>query len=149
MKYNYSMVWVYRVVIIFLMVFVLLGSGTAQEVKKNTNKKYFEVYRVIGKGKDLQEAREDAYQNAIIDFLKKKLTPKTLKENSEKILKEIFPSKKIKEFIESYKIVSSEDSSDSIKIVVDVVLRSGKLIETLNKINVPIKTEKLEEEESE
>ncbi|MFN4245676.1 MAG: hypothetical protein ACK4F9_05965 [Brevinematia bacterium] len=128
---------------IFLILFILSSYifAFSQEIKKESTSKYFEVYRVIGKGKDINEAIEDAYQNAIIDFLKKYVESKDLKENSEKILKEIFPSKKIKEFIESYKILSSEESSGSVKIVIDIVVRSGKITESLNKIKVPLKSE--------
>ncbi|MEN2997661.1 MAG: hypothetical protein ABDH28_01270 [Brevinematia bacterium] len=112
----------------------------SDEVKaqKKDERKYFEVYRVIGKGKDLKEARDDAYQNAIIEFLKKNVSPKDLKDNSEKILKEIFPSKRIVDFIESYKVISLDDSGDSVKIVIDIVVKVGNLVEALEKIKVPL-----------
>lgn len=130
------------IVLVFILIVVFCFSvlSEAQEKSKQVDsRKAFEVYRVVGKGKDLKEAREDAYQNAIIEFLKKNVYPKDLKNNSEKILKEIFPSKKILDFIESYKVISPEDSGDSVKIVMDVVIRVQKLIDTLQKINVPLK----------
>lgn len=109
-----------------------------EDTNKNTIKS-FEVYRVVGKGKDLKESREDAYLNAIIEFLRKNVAPKDLKENSEKILKEIFASRKITNFIESHKIISSEDLEGSVKIIIDVVLRTDRLFETLEKAKIPLK----------
>jgi len=96
----------------------------------------------------LKESREDAFQNAIIEFLKKNVSPKDLKDNSEKILKEIFPSNKINQFIESYKVISSEESNEGVKIVVDVVVKVGKVIEVLQKIGVPLKEDILSKSDS-
>lgn len=128
-------------ILVFSMLFIFICGVNYLYSQEKGERKYFEVYRVIGKGKDLKDAREDAFQNAIIEFLKKNITPRDLKENSEKILKEIFPSNKITQFIESHKVISSEDSNEGVKIVIDVVLRTGKLFETLQKIGVPLRVE--------
>ncbi|MCX8029454.1 MAG: hypothetical protein N2712_05615 [Brevinematales bacterium] len=129
-----------KLVVYFITILILslLGFVWANDDKSRVIK-YFETYRVIGKGKDLKESREDAYQNAIIEFLRKTVSPKDLKDNSEKILREIFASRKITNFVETHKIISSEEVGDSIKIIVDVVLRTGKIVEILEKIEVPIR----------
>lgn len=139
-------------VIIFVIVILSLGAFTAfgeseekECSKAKEEKKYFEVYRVIGKGKDTRNAREDAFQNAVIEFLKENVSPRDLKENSEKILKEIFPSKKLPEFIESHKVIVLEEVEDGVRIVVDVVVRAGKLAETLERIKVPTRRVKGDE----
>lgn len=136
-----------RSLIIALLVIFVANFDLLYSQDKNS-RKYFEVYRVIGKGKDLKESREDAFQNAIIEFLKKNVSPKDLKDNSEKILKEIFPSNKISQFIESYKVISSEESNEGVKIVVDVVVKVGKVIEVLQKIGVPLKEDILSKSDS-
>lgn len=136
-----------RSLIIALLVIFVVNFNLLYSQDKNS-RKYFEVYRVIGKGKDLKESREDAFQNAIIEFLKKNVSPKDLKDNSEKILKEIFPSNKINQFIESYKVISSEESNEGVKIVVDVVVKVGKVIEVLQKIGVPLKEDILSKSDS-
>lgn len=136
-----------RSLIIALLVIFVANFNLLYSQDKNS-RKYFEVYRVIGKGKDLKESREDAFQNAIIEFLKKNVSPKDLKDNSEKILKEIFPSNKISQFIESYKVISSEESNEGVKIVVDVVVKVGKVIEVLQKIGVPLKEDILSKSDS-
>lgn len=136
-----------RSLIIALLVIFIANFNLLYSQDKNS-RKYFEVYRVIGKGKDLKESREDAFQNAIIEFLKKNVSPKDLKDNSEKILKEIFPSNKINQFIESYKVISSEESNEGVKIVVDVVVKVGKVIEVLQKIGVPLKEDILSKSDS-
>lgn len=136
-----------RSLIIALLVILVVNFNLLYSQDKNS-RKYFEVYRVIGKGKDLKESREDAFQNAIIEFLKKNVSPKDLKDNSEKILKEIFPSNKINQFIESYKVISSEESNEGVKIVVDVVVKVGKVIEVLQKIGVPLKEDILSKSDS-
>lgn len=137
-----------RRVLVFCVLFIFLSEVSYLYSQEKSERKYFEVYRVVGKGKDIRDAREDAFQNAIIEFLKKNVSPKDLKENSEKILKEIFPSNKIGQFIESFKTVSSEEVGQEIRLVIDVVLRAGKLIETLQKIGVPLKSESNEKVEN-
>lgn len=124
--------------IIVLMMFFLHLVSFAQEKDKKSIK-YFEVYREVGKGRDLREAKEDAYQNAIIEFLKKNVSAKNIKENSQKLLKELLSSSKIKNFVESEKIISQEDSGDGQKIIIDVVLRVGKIVEVLQRLEIPLK----------
>lgn len=128
------------VALVLLVCFLIqFNQASPQEDTSKNIVKSFEVYRVVGKGKDLKDARDDAFQNAIIEFLRKNVAPKDLKENSEKILREIFASRKITNFIESHKIISSEDIEGNVKIIVDVVLRADRLVETLEKAKVPLK----------
>ncbi|MGC8964943.1 MAG: hypothetical protein ACP5KI_06230 [Brevinematia bacterium] len=127
------------VILGILLIFTPKISFSQSEETKNKEMKYFEVYRQVGKGKDLREAKEDAYQNAIIEFLKVNVSSKDIKENSQKLLKELLSSSKIKNFIESEKIISQEYIEDGQKIIIDIVLRVGKIIEVLQKLDIPLK----------
>ncbi len=118
--------------LVYIFIFLVVSSNVCFSKEK------FDTYRVIGKADTKKDAYIDAYQNAMIEFIKSKISPVDIKQKSSSILKTLFPIKTLTNLIYSQKVISEEVLEGETKVVLDIQLDEKKIVELLKSIDIVV-----------